>query len=114
VCGGTFSSRGRRKRKAKPKITYKERQERRIKRKFGTDGVTLGADEEIKAKLEKGKRSVANNPRVASSARGRELRAAAALSRFEAKKEEPQIKDEELVTDSETGSDTEDVFSMYS
>jgi hypothetical protein len=44
---------------------------------------------------------------VAGSARGRELRAAAALARFEVK-EDPQIKDEDLVTDSET--DTEEDF----
>jgi hypothetical protein len=110
LCGGTFKSRGGRKRKIKPKITYKERKERRIKRKFGTNGVTLGADEETKTKLERGKKPV-GKPRVAGSARGRELRAAAALARFETKKEEPQLKDEDLVTDSETESDTDgDVF----
>ncbi len=107
MCGGTFRSRGGRKRKAKPKITYKERQERRIKKKFGTNGVTLGADEDTKVKLENGKRP-SGKPRVAGSARGRELRAAAALARFETKKEEPEIKDEDLVTDSETESDTDD------
>jgi hypothetical protein len=107
MCGGTFRSRGGRKRKAKPKITYKERQEWRIKKKFGTNGVTLGADEDTKVKLENGKRP-AGKPRVAGSASGRELRAAAALARFETKKEEPQIKDEDLVTDSETESDMED------
>jgi hypothetical protein len=102
LCGGTFRSRGVQKRKVKPKITYRERQERRIKKKFGTNGLTLGADEEIKSRLENGKRP-AGKPRVASSARGRELRAAAALARFEVK--EPQIKDEDLVTDSEAESD---------
>ncbi|KAF8863466.1 WLM-domain-containing protein [Acephala macrosclerotiorum] len=106
-CGGTFRSKGGRKRKAKPKITYKERQERRIAKKFGMNGVALGADEETKAKLEKGKRPV-GKPRVAGSVRGRELRAAAALARFETKKEEPEIKDEDLVTDSEAESDTDD------
>lgn len=104
MCGGTFRSRGGRKRKVKPKITYKERQEKRIKTKFGVNGVTLGADEEIKAKLEKGKRPV-GKPRVAGSARGRELRAAAALARFEVKKADPH--DDDLVTDSETESETE-------
>jgi len=106
MCGGTFRSRSGGKRKVKPKITYKERQEKRIKKKFGANGVTLGADEEIKAKLEKGKRPV-GKPRVAGSARGRELRAAAALARFEVK-EDPH--DDDLVTDSETGSDMEDEF----
>lgn len=104
VCGGTYSSRNTRKRKVKPKITYKEQKERRIKRRFGINGETLGADEDTKVKLEKGKRPV-GKPRVASSARGRALRAAAALSRFETNKEEPQIKDEELVTDSGTESE---------
>lgn len=106
LCGGTFKSRGARKRKTKPKITYKEREERRIKKKFGIHGVALGADEETKAKLEKGKKP-AGKPRVAGSARGRELRAAAALARFETKREEPQHKDEDLVTDSEMESDTD-------
>jgi len=69
--------------------------------------MVLGADDETKAKLEKGKRP-AGKPRVAGSARGRELRAAAALSRFEVAKEEPKIKDEDLVTDSETESDIDD------
>jgi hypothetical protein len=105
MCGGTFRSRVK-KRKTKPKITYKERQEKRIKKKFGVNGVTLGADGEAKAKLEKRKRP-AGKPRVAGSVRGRELRAAAALARFEVK-ELPQVRDEDLVTDSETESDTED------
>ncbi|CZR50599.1 uncharacterized protein PAC_00473 [Phialocephala subalpina] len=107
MCGGTFRLKGGKKRKAKQTITYKEREERRIAKKFGTTGVALGADEETKAKLEKGKRPV-GKPRVAGSARGRELRAAAALARFEVKKEEPEMKDEDLVTDSEAESDTDD------
>lgn len=59
-------------------------------------------NEESEVKLENGKKP-AGKPRVAGSKRGRELRAAAALARFEPK--EPEIKDEELVTDSETESD---------
>lgn len=109
MCGGTFKSRGSKKRTVKPKITYKEQKERRIKKKFGVNGVALGADHEVKAKLEKGKRT-ASKPRVAGSARGRELRAAAALARFEVKKDEPKIKDEDLVTDSEAESDLEEDF----
>ncbi|KAH6675693.1 WLM domain-containing protein [Halenospora varia] len=111
MCGGTFKSRrNRNKRKApKPKITWKEQQERRIKKKFGENGVALGADEETKVKLEKGKKPL-GKPRVAGSARGRELRAAAALARFEVKKEEPQIKDDEMVTDSESESEGEDIY----
>lgn len=107
MCGGTFSSRYNRKRKAKPKITYKEQQERRIRRLFGSNGVALGADDKQKAILEKTKRP-AGKPRVAGSVRGRELRAAAALDRFKTKKEEQQAKDEELVTDSEAESEAEE------
>ncbi|KAM3065985.1 hypothetical protein ACMFMG_009794 [Clarireedia jacksonii] len=107
LCGGTFRSRGGKKRKAKPKITYKEQKERRIRKKFGVNGMKLGEDEEAKAALEKGKVGL-GKPRVANSARGRELRAAAALARFEVKKEEPAIKDEDLVTDSEAESGPED------
>jgi DNA-dependent metalloprotease WSS1 len=106
MCGGTFRSRGGKKRKVKPKIAYKEKEEKRIKRKFGVNGVALGADDDVKAKLEKGRRP-AGKPRVAGSARGRELRAAAALARFEVKKEDPQVKHEDLVTDSESESDME-------
>lgn len=108
MCGGTFKSRGT-KRTVKPKITYKEQKERRIKKKFGVNGIALGADDEIKAQLEKGKRTI-SKPRVAGSARGRELRAAAALARFETKKDEPEIKDEDLVTDSEAEYDGEEDF----
>ncbi|KAH8766978.1 WLM domain-containing protein [Hyaloscypha finlandica] len=109
MCGGTFKSRGGGKRAVKPKITHKERQERRIKKKFGVHGTALGADGEVKAKLENGRRTTAK-PRVAGSARGRELRAAAALARFEVKTDVPEVKDEYLVTDSENGSDGEEDF----
>ncbi|KAI9642264.1 hypothetical protein NHQ30_009066 [Ciborinia camelliae] len=108
LCGGTFRSRGGgKKRKAKPKITYKEQKERRIRKKFGVNGVALGEDLTTKTALEKGKTNL-SKPKVASSKRGRELRAAAALARFEASKEEPDIKDEDLVTDSEAESGVED------
>ncbi|KAI9171602.1 DNA-dependent metalloprotease WSS1 [Paramyrothecium foliicola] len=104
LCGGTYRSRGR-KRKAKPTLTYKERKEKRILKKFGKNGVALGMDEEAKVKLEKGKRIQAK-PRVAGSARGRELRAAAALARFEQHKSEPpSVKDE---SETESGSESED------
>ncbi|KAF9879190.1 wlm domain containing protein [Colletotrichum karsti] len=106
LCGGTYRSRGR-KRKAKPKLSYKEQKERRILKKFGANGVALGADEETKVKLEGGKRTQAK-PRVAGSARGRELRAAAALARFDQKKEpEEDIKFEPKDEDS-TESEYED------
>lgn len=104
LCGGTYRSR---KRKVKPTLSYQERKQRRILKKFGKDGVALGADDETKVKLEKGKK-VQAKPRVAGSARGRELRAAAALARFDKPKtEEPGLKDEDE-TDSGSGSDYED------
>ena len=73
--------------------------------------MALGGDEETKVKLENGKKPK-GKPRVAGSTRGRELRAAAALARFEVKKveEEEQIKDEEgALSGSETESEYEDV-----
>ncbi|KAF4455097.1 DNA damage response protein wss1 [Fusarium austroafricanum] len=102
LCGGTYRSR--RKRKVKPQLSYQERKERRILKKFGKNGVALGADEEEKVKLESGKKIQAK-PRVAGSMRGRELRAAAALARFEKQKVEPEsIKDDD---ETESGSDSE-------
>ena len=105
LCGGTYRSRGR-KRKAKPTLTYQQQKERRILKKFGKNGMALGADDDTKVKLEKGKK-VQGKPRVAGSARGRELRAAAALARFEQAKPEQDVKDED-VTDSGGESDFED------
>ncbi|KOS20805.1 DNA damage response protein [Escovopsis weberi] len=93
LCGGTYRSRrggGKRKRAVAP--TYKERKERRIMKRFGAGGVALGADEGVKESLEggkgkgKGKGKAKGRPRVAGSVRGRELRAAAALARFEQSK----------------------------
>ena len=114
LCGGTFRSRGR-KRKRKPgtadkTITYAERQQRRIAKKFGMNGVALGGDEEARVKLEYGQKKVKAKPRVAGSSRGRELRAAAALTRFGQQKEEDLIKDniDKKEARSESGSDTED------
>lgn len=121
TCGGTFRSR-RRKRGAKAtQLSYQEQKARRILKKFGPNGQALGDDEDVKAQLEKGHRTRAK-PRVAGSQRGRDLRAAAALARFDqqaktGKNEERhagQIKDEDVDddetasgTDSETASDTE-------
>lgn len=112
LCGGTFRSsrRGKRKRKgegAKKVLSYAERQQRRIAKKFGTNGVTLGDDDDTRVKLEDGKKPK-GKPRVAGSARGRELRAAAALARFGQQKEE-EVKKEEEGSESETESDYEDV-----
>ncbi|KAF9770728.1 hypothetical protein IL306_011670 [Fusarium sp. DS 682] len=102
LCGGTYRSR--RKRTVKPQLSYQERKERRILKKFGKNGVDLGADEEQKVKLESGKK-VQAKPRIAGSMRGRELRAAAALARFEKQKAEPEpIKDD---NETDSGSDSE-------
>jgi len=107
LCGGTYRSAGR-KRKPKKKLSYQEQKERRILKKFGANGIALGEDEEIKSELENG-RKAKGKPRVAKSKRGRELRAAAALARFEqAKKAEEEIKEEEKEEDDEeTASDFE-------
>jgi hypothetical protein len=108
LCGGTFRSLRRRKRRRggdKSKETYAERQQRRIKRKFGVNGVTLGDDDDTKVKLENGKKPK-GKPRVAGSKRGRELRAAAALARFEQVKEE-ETKEEPLFRDNDTESEGE-------
>jgi len=106
ICGGTYRRRGRKRKRdgsEKPQLSYAERQQRRILKKFGTGGVTLGADEDTKVKLEGGKKAK-GKPKVARSARGRELRAAAALARLEKVKEE-KIKEEP--SDSETDSEYE-------
>ncbi|PWW74451.1 WLM-domain-containing protein [Tuber magnatum] len=95
LCGGTYRSHEKRKsaqgvngRAKKPKLTYTERQKRRKERKFGlSEGEKVGADGDTRNVLEKGKKSRAA-PRIAQSARGRELRAAAALKRFEEQKVE--------------------------
>lgn len=114
LCGGTFRSgrRGKRKREGesqqKSSLTYAEKQQRRIARKFGTNGVKLGDDELTRVKFEDGKR-LKGKPRVAQSARGRELRAAAALARFgDQKLEKAREVKEEDDGESETESDYED------
>jgi hypothetical protein len=106
LCGGTYGRRsGKRKRggKDKPTVSYAERKQRRILKKFGANGQSLGADDDAKVKLEGGVPKK-GKPRVAGSARGRDLRAAAALARFEPvkKEEEISIKKEETPSDSET------------
>lgn len=111
LCGGTFRTRRGRKRKRGVKaeeLSYAERQQRRIEEKFGQNGQQLGGEEETRVKLENGKKPK-GKPRVAGSARGRELRAAAALARFGTQKEE-EVKKEEATgaSDSDSGSDFED------
>ncbi|ERF71830.1 hypothetical protein EPUS_01745 [Endocarpon pusillum Z07020] len=96
LCGGTYRSRRGRKRKREGEVlAWKEQKERRIEKKFGKNGVALGEDEDARIKLEIGRRgTVGGKPRVAGSKRGRELRAAAALARFEVGKEEEKMKSE--------------------
>ncbi|KAI0147694.1 WLM domain-containing protein [Xylariaceae sp. FL1272] len=107
LCGGTYRSRGR-KRKPKQQLSYQERKERRILKKFGANGVALGEDEDIKTELENGKKPK-GKPRVAGSKRGRELRAAAALARFDQQKKVEELKeeDDDDATESESESDSE-------
>jgi hypothetical protein len=129
LCGGTYRREGRKRKRGgqagdqgddKPKLTYAERQQKRIAKKFGVhgEGAALGDDEMIRGALESasGKRH-AGKPRVANSKRGRELRAQAALARFGAAKaepikEEPEVKPEPYIKqepeDSETDSDWDD------
>jgi len=107
LCGGMYVSRPKRKRRV---LSWKERKERRILKKFGEGGQVLGEDEGVRKRLEK--KSVAAKPRVANSARGRELRAAAALARFEQQKKEEEKKREVITIEDdedeeEEGSETE-------
>jgi len=91
LCGGTYRSRGGKKRKRggsdAPQLSYAERKQRRIAKKFGVNGQTLGADEYARFGLDQG-RHRPSKPRVAGSKRGRELRVAAALARFDKVKQE--------------------------
>jgi DNA-dependent metalloprotease WSS1 len=96
VCGGVYRRRRKRGKKRKrgnddgikreggERLTYAERQQRRIRRKFGEGGTALGDDELARAALERAapKAKGKGKPRVAQSARGRELRAQAALARL--------------------------------
>lgn len=110
LCGGTYGRRSKKRRrggKAKETLSYAERKQRRILKKFGAGGQALGADDDTKVKLEGGA-AKKSKPRVAGSARGRELRAAAALARFEtAKEEHVEVKKEETPSDSETENEYE-------
>ncbi|KAL8850758.1 MAG: hypothetical protein Q9221_004326 [Calogaya cf. arnoldii] len=111
LCGGTFRTRRGRKRKRGVKseeLSYAERQQRRIEKKFGRNGQQLGGEEETRVKFENGKKPK-GKPRVAGSARGRELRAAAAIARFGTQKEEGVEKEEATeASDSDSGSEFED------
>lgn len=108
LCGGTFRSRGK-KRKAKGSdLTWKEKRDRRIEKKFGVNGEKLGEDEDSRLLLEINRKGpVGGKPRVAQSKRGRELRAAAALARFDTnKKEVKELEAVEVDTD-DNGNDTD-------
>lgn len=95
LCGGAYRRRragGRKRKRGLPsnavgEETYAERKQRRIAKKFGVSGQPLGGDHETRVKLEYGQ-VVKGKPRVAQSARGRELRVAAALARFGQQKNE--------------------------
>lgn len=120
LCGGTFRKRGR-KRKAgsqgdqPAKVTYAERQQRRIEKKFGKhgEGASVGEDDLLRGALEtmNGGKRRQGKPKVAKSKRGRDLCANAALARFAQAKNQP--KEEEQTPepeDSETESEWEDDF----
>lgn len=89
LCGGTYRSRRRKRRAgASEQLTWKEKKDRRIEKKFGKNGVALGEDEDQRLRLEINRKGpIGGKPRVAQSKRGRELRAAAALARFASTKQ---------------------------
>lgn len=91
LCGGTYRHRRRQQTNApKRKLTYAERQQRKKERKFGAgEGERVGGDDTIRAKLEPVKtgKLPPKAPKIASSNRSRELRAAAALKRLEVPEE---------------------------
>ncbi|TKA32183.1 hypothetical protein B0A50_01431 [Salinomyces thailandicus] len=123
LCGGTYRRAGKRKRGGagggvREKVSYAERQQRRLARKFGKhgEGSALGDDELVRGALERkagGKRQ-AGKPRVAGSKRGRDLRASAALARLEAAaavakpEETPAVKEEDSETESDDWSGEDD------
>jgi hypothetical protein len=75
LCGGTYGRRSKKRKrggKERETLSYAERKQRRILKKFGTGGQSLGADDDTKIKLEGGAPKK-GKPRVAGSARGREL-----------------------------------------
>ena len=118
LCGGTYRRARGRKRKRdeavgeddeKPKLSYAERQQKRIAKKFGKhgEGNAIGDDELVRGALDSksGKRH-SGKPRVAKSKRGRELRANAALARFEAAKAQTPERTPELEVDDDSETDS--------
>lgn len=111
LCGGTFRSRTRkRKPRDRKELTWKEKRDRRIEKKFGKNGVALGEDEDQRLTLEINRKGpIGGKPRVAQSKRGRELRAAAALARFETNKQEVAgLQPQEEDTDDDDDDDYDD------
>ncbi|EME40204.1 hypothetical protein DOTSEDRAFT_158924 [Dothistroma septosporum NZE10] len=121
LCGGSYRRRGKKRKRGRQggggepeKLSYAERQQKRIARKFGKHGVSmegqsLGDDELLRGALETmngGKRG-AGKPRVANSKRGRELRAAAALARFDQEKSKPLEKTPDLEDDMDSETESE-------
>jgi hypothetical protein len=109
LCGGTYQSqRRKRRRKEKPKLSYAEQKQKRITKKFGVSGSALGVNETTRRELESGK-NIKGKPRVAGSARGRELRANALLKRLEEQnmhtKSEPDLV---VLSDDSTGSEDDE------
>ncbi|KAF3936737.1 hypothetical protein ABW19_dt0201607 [Dactylella cylindrospora] len=107
LCGGVYKREKRKKKDPKKKVDYQEQKRRRIIKKFGSlEGNTVGGDEDLRQELEKGKKSK-GKPRVAGSARGRDLRAEAALRRFETQKKE-EVKEEEQEEETQSESEEEE------
>ena len=124
LCGGTYRrARGKKRKRdqadvggdgGKAKVTYAERQQKRIAKKFGKhgEGSALGDDELVRGALDgkSGKRH-AGKPRVAKSKRGRELRANAALARFEALTKKQASSESTPELEDDQGSETESCWS---
>jgi DNA-dependent metalloprotease WSS1 len=113
LCGGTYRSRNRRRRRRqdKPDLSWREKRDRRIEKKFGKNGVALGEDEDKRLALEVNRKGpIGRKPRVAQSARGRELRAAAALARFESNKKEVDDLRKAEEGQTESGDDQDDDY----
>ncbi|KAK3669408.1 hypothetical protein LTR78_010713 [Recurvomyces mirabilis] len=123
LCGGTYRRRGKKRKRGAngredggERLTYAERQQKRIQKKFGKhgDGNAIGDDELTRGYLDRmsGKRH-RGKPTVAKSKRGRDLRANAALARFEAEKS-AKIKQETPELDADDGSETESDYGWSS
>ncbi|KAK4549280.1 hypothetical protein LTR36_007739 [Oleoguttula mirabilis] len=121
LCGGTYRRAKGKKRKRgqdddveKPKVSYAERQQKRIAKKFGKhgEGSALGDDELVRGALDSksGKRHT-GKPKVAKSKRGRDLRANAALARFESAKRHTTPERTPELDNDDDGSETESDWS---